>query len=186
MRYVISVESLAVPARAAVLKSLQGRFGMACIPDAERCTSPFALLLHRMRAMARVPDKTHILWCGPWLLATPRDPLMRRLHHDLALALARRLLHDGGAGTKHIMVCLKVSEDEAFETLLEGDGCRDATLQSLREAQAAIEAPEPRSCSPFGSEIVRFDCPCFAADNPVTLAKVVDLACAGCASVMSA
>lgn len=178
-RWAVSVESLPVPARAAVLKSLQARLGLALLPEDCGPAAPLALLLHRLRALSRAPPG-HSLWAGSWLLAVPQDPLLWRLHRDLAAAVAGRLLPGGGEGVRHLMVCLQTSPDEALEALLAGADGRDVGLEALRHAQRCIEDEHGGSCSPFEVEIVRVECPCFAADNPATLAKVLDLACAGC------
>ena len=188
MRCAVSLESLPVPARAAVIKSLQARLGLALLPEDDRCggpVAPLALLLHRLRALAKqqaAPGGGHALWGGPWLPSAPRDPLLRRLHRDLGAAVAARLMPD--AGVRHLMVCLESCPDEAFEALVgvETGRSKDVSLQSLHQAQRAIHeaAAGGGSCSPFPVEIVRVACPCFAADNPETLARVLDLACAAC------
>lgn len=226
VRCVVSVEGLPLPARAAVLKSLQTRLALAALSDscppaapaaaaqlAPRLAPQLALLVGRLRALARLPEGAHALWTGSWLLAEPRDPLLRRLHRDLGRAVASRLLPPQSATkTKHVMLCLTTaSADEAFEAVLEngedgggggggggsgggggggGSGGGGAIcLQSLREAQERIEelarAGGGGALSPFADvEAVEVRVPPFAADNPATLARLLDLACQGCHRAM--
>lgn len=187
MRYVLSVEGLDVPARAAILKSLQSRLGLVTLPDHERCEAPLALLLHRLRSLSRIPDSSNALWAGSWLLAAPTDPAICALHRDLAGALTAAL-HCPARATTHIMLCLKACPDEAFEAVLGGDANRDACLQGLREAQRSIDSVAaggaPPAVSPFPVRIEWLDCPSFAADNPATLSKLLDLACDACRRLM--
>lgn len=176
----VSVECLPVPAGKAVLKALQTRLGLAVIADNERCTSPFALLLHRMRAIGRSRHDT--LLSGSWLLGTPRDPVLRGVHGELGAALAAQLV---ATRVTHILLCLRASPDEAFEAVLEAEEARDTTLQGLRESQRAIDCATPETAStPFDARIVMLDCPAFAGDNPVALRKLVDLACDACQALM--
>lgn len=194
MRWVVSVESLSVPARACVLKSLKNRLGLA-VADVDRAASGGAntslgLLLHRLKGLARVGAVTPAMWCGSWLMKAPRDPLLRDLHRDLARALADKLVPGGTAGTAHLMLCLRAPADEAFEALLtcELAAARDVSLQCLRDAARGMEqdAPLAAEClSPFGVQIVRVECPAFAADNPITLNSLVDLCVTQCQGVMA-
>lgn len=187
-RWVVSVEGLSVPARAAVLKSLHHRFGLA-LADAERPeTHPFEWLLHRMRGLAKAPADQDVLWAGSWLMHVPQgDALLARLFTAMATALAERLPHP--AHTRHLMVWLDADPHEAFEAMI-GAGAeagpvttRDVSLQCLRNAQASInraaqlarEGCAAQLCSPFDVQIVRVACPPYAADNPVAMAGVLDL-----------
>lgn len=191
-RWVISVESLSVPARACVLKSLKNRLDLT-VADADRTgggsSASLGLLLHRLKGLARVPASTPAMWCGSWLMKAPRDPLLRDLHRDLARALADKLVPGGAKGTAHLMLCLRAPTDEAFESLLtcELAAARDVSLQCLRDAARGMEdAPLGAEClSPFAVQIVRVDCPAFAADNPVSLNSLVDLCVTRCQGVMA-
>lgn len=196
-RWVVSVESLSVPARASVLKSLKTRLALS-VADVERVgggggsSTSLGLLLHRLQGLARVGGSTNALWCGSWLMKTPRDPLLRDLHRDLARALADKLVPGGVQGTAHLMLCMRSPTDEAFEALLtcELAAARDVSLQCLRDAARGMEhdaALAAAEClSPFGVRIVRVECPAFAADNPTSLNSLVDLCVAQCQGVMMA
>lgn len=193
-RWVVSVESLHVPARAAILKTLQTGLGLTVVADGDQRASSggasardaFALLLHRMRALARLPPGQHVLWVGPWLLNLPRDPTVQGLHARLAAELMDKLLPEHAtAATVHLMLCMRTCTDEAFEQLLEAPGSRGVSLKGLRECQDAIHgAQEKDDGCPFPLQIVRLDCPRFAADNPVTLDRLARRALDLCRAAM--
>jgi len=188
--WLVSLESLPVPATKAVARALQARLGLAAVPDNDpgSCSpaiAPLALLLRRLRAIARI--KQDVLLPGSWVLATPADPALRALHHDLGTALARKLLPADAHPVTHLLLCLSSSADEAFEASLDAEHARDVTLQALRQSQRAIEdAARLRAAvsSPFEARIVMVPCPVFAADNPVELKRVVELACDTCHALM--
>lgn len=187
-RFLVSVESLAVPARAAVLKSLQTRLGLVPVADHERGGSSLQLLLHRLLAVTR--SRQNCLLSGSWVLKVPHDPIMRKLHHDLARAVCDTApVAAATTNVCHILVCLRTCPDEAFEELIECDHpvARDVTHRCLREAQHVIDsvAAGAGACSPFPTRVVVLDCPCFAADNPAELKKLVDLAYRECTAAMT-
>lgn len=193
-RWVVSVEGLGVPARAAVLKSLQHRLGLVMADNDRHEAQPFGWLLHRMHGLAKVPARHDALWCGSWLMHVPsRHPALARLHRDVAAVLADQV-PGGPAGTKHLMVWLDADPHEAFDAVLHdaSSSTRDVGLQCLRDAQDAISRAVQDAAagdraglsSPFWVQIVRVPCPPFAADNPVTLHKLLDLVEDECLRVM--
>lgn len=195
-RWVVSVEGLGVPARAAVLKSLQHRLGLVMADNDRHEAQPFGWLLHRMHGLTKVPPRADALWCGSWLMHVPSHaPALARLHRDLAAVLAD-LVPGGPRGTRHLMVWLDADPHEAFDAVLHcpevSSSVREVGLQSLREAQEAITravndaaaGDQAGLSSPFDVQIVRVPCPPFAADNPVTLHKLLDLVEDGCLKAM--
>lgn len=189
MQYVVSVEGLPVPCRAAVLKSLQSRLGLVPVPDLDRA-APLALLLHRVCALSKVPQGAHALCTGAWLAtgAVHGDPDLLRLHRDLALALRARYF--GDRGVTHLMVCMDACVHEAFEAVInehQSGPARDTCAQDLRafaDTVAAVGAGTLQPPSPFDVQIVRVPSPPFAADTPSLLADLVDRACDAVARVL--
>ena len=185
VRWVVSLECLGVPARATLLKAMQARLGLATIPDNnnERRQCPFALLLHRLRCLARVGPTHDVLLQGSWLLGVPCDELRKTLFRQLGHALVAKLLlpaAGGGAATAHLMVYLKASAHEAFEAQLDS---KEVTLQHLSALEPLL-LEHAAADSPFPVRIVGFQCPEFTNDNPVALNKLVDLVCDACKQVM--
>lgn len=182
-QWVVSVEGAQVPARAAILKCLQARLGLVAVPDNERSTEPLGLLLHRVRGVSRCHPRHHTLLCGPWL-ACQEDPALRGLHREVSHLLASRML--SCSPMRHLVMCLDSSPHEAFETLIEECDGRETTLQNLMDARARLHALSPTDVvTPFGDvQIVMLPCPCFAADNPAVLQKLVDAACEACERVL--
>lgn len=181
-QWVVSVEGAPVPARAAVLKALQARLGLVPVPDHDRSTDPLGLLLHRVRGVARYHPRHHALLCGPWLGAgEEQHPLLRRLHAQLTHHLAARLLP--AAPVRHLLLCLDADPHEAFEHVLDA---KEATLAALRDTRARARGTQAGGVlTPFGDpQIVRLQCPAFAADNPATLDRLLDQACDLCARVV--
>lgn len=187
-RWVVSVEGLSVPARAAVLKALQHRLGLMVADNDHQDRQdhhPFSWLLHRMRGLAKVPISADALWCGSWLMHVPRgSPALTELYKDVSHVLADRLPEEASR-TKHLMVWLDVDPNQAFETLFH-DGnpaAREVNLQCLRDARDtllravrdAMDGNREALYSPFEVQIVHIPYPPFAADNPVTLNAVLDL-----------
>jgi hypothetical protein len=188
-RWVVSLEGLAVPARAAILKSLQTRLGFALLESDARSCHPLHQLLHRVRSLARV-SRPGAVWSGSWLFDVPDEPAMRALHRDLSRELAARLL-PAAQTTRHILVVLDADPDEAFETLMGADvpacqNAREVCLQDLREAKAKLARNAAEAdVSPFETRIVHVSCPAFAADNAVTLGAICDRVCAECLKEMA-
>lgn len=181
--WAVSVEGLRVPARQAVLKALQARLGLVPVCDDDRADRGadafFRVLLHRVRALARVPPGSHALWTGSWVLTAPRDPDPRlaALHRQLGEALVARLAP--GRRVRHLMLCLDACPHEAFEAALGGDpgAHREVDLRALAGAAAGLARAEPGPGSPFPCEVARVACPRFAGDNPATLEALLDLSC---------
>ncbi len=182
-RWVVSIESLDVPARAAVLKSLHSAVGLNVIVDNDRVTDriamPFVLLLRRLKALSRVPHTHHALFAGSWMLHAPTDPLVADLYAELGAVLVDAL---GILHSRHLMICMRVSVDEAYETALgsgaythhpgtHGPATPDMhSLQGLARAQDEIlSAHKAAVCSPLRAYAITVDCPAFAADTPVEL-----------------
>ena len=169
-RLVVSLESVAVPARHAILKHLQSRLGMSAIVDVDRYASPFASLLHRLRALARLPRTQDVLWCGAWLPNVPAEPVLRALYREASDALQEALVL---GESRHLMVCMHACADELFETMVVGEESRDVSLEEVRDASSAVGKAH-ESSSPFAMAIIeRIACPAYAADNPAT----VDVVC---------
>lgn len=178
-RWVVSIESLDVPARAAVMKSLHSTLGLNVIVDNDRVTDrgaqPFVLLLRRLRALSRVPHTHHALFAGSWMLHAPTDPLVASLYAELGAALVDAL---GILHSRHLMVCMRVSIDEAYETAL-GNGAYThpshapdtaVSLQGLVAQQDALLTAEKAAVSsPLRTYALSVECPPFAADTPVEL-----------------
>lgn len=180
-RWVVSIESLDVPARAAVLKSLHANSGLDVIVDNDRVTDriamPFVLLLRRLKALARIPHTHHALFSGSWLLHAPTDPLVAQVYAAMGSTLVDAL---GISHSRHLMLCMRVSVDEAYEMAL-GTGAylphaATATavdmqsLQGLAKAQdAMLTAERAAASSPLRTYAITLDCPPFAADTPVEL-----------------
>ena len=159
-RWLVTVEGVDVPARAAVLSHIHATFGFNVIIDNDRCPSSLMLLLHRLKALARLPASRHVLLSGAWGLRAPREAAMQDLHADLGAALVGALgIPDD---TRHLMISLRADADEAFEAALHHLGERDTTLQDVKRA-----APPPPS--PFGTHVVDLECPRYVADNPAEL-----------------
>lgn len=178
-RCIVSVEGLDVPARAAILERLHGALaGAGCnvLIDNDRASSVFLSLLHRLKALSRMPWTQDVLLCGSWMLGLPSDPCLRALHADLAAELVAAL----GIGRKrHLMVCLGSSHHEAFETALlkHGWDVKDS-LRSLESVQREIMDPErAASSTPFDATVLPFECPRYAADNPETMAVLSKRVC---------
>lgn len=179
-RWVVSIESLDVPARAAAVKSLHSSMGLNVIVDNDRVTDraalPFVLLLRRLRALARVPHTHHALFTGSWLLHAPSDPLVAEVYDALGAALIDTL---GIVHSRHLMVCMRVSVDEAYETALgngaythppNAPGATAVSLQGLAaEQEALLSAEKAAMCSPFRTYALAVECPQFAADTPVEM-----------------
>lgn len=172
-RWVVSVESLDVPARSAVLKSLHARLALDVIVDADRPQSAFVGLLHRMRALTRLPFTRHVMFSGSWLLRVPTDPDLVKLYVDLGDALVDAL---GVHRSRHLMVCMRVDVDEAFEAaLMESPRSPPVWLHTLEHAQnQLLRADRAASCSPFRTYTITVDCPPYAADTATTLEALVD------------
>jgi hypothetical protein len=180
---VVSVEGLDVPARSHVLAALRDRLGLADLGERHAGRAALAPALTRLRALARLPAgrPARVLCAGPWLLPAEPDPELRRLRADLVGAVARRL-RLAVDDCVHVMVMLDASPHEAFE-----HADRAADLRALQAAQAALDA-EPAHpagggrcwATPFAVRSERIACPPFAADNPQTLAEVLDLATDAC------
>lgn len=172
-RWVVSVESLDVPARSAVLKSLHARLGLDVIVEGERPQSAFVCLLHRMRALARLPWTRHVMFSGSWLLRVPSDPDLVRLYADLGDALVDAL---GVHRSRHLMVCMRVDVDEAFEAaLMDSPRSPPVWLHTLQQAQnELLRADRAAACTPFRAYTINVDCPPYAADTPATLEALVD------------
>lgn len=178
-RWIVSLESAPTPARAAILSALAGRLGLhaAETHDAEHCAGAGAhaaaldCLLSRMRGLARLPAHASGLWATCTLLDVPDAPVWRGLYRELCAELVGRLVPGGAAGTRHLMVCLDVDRDEAFESLFGvagAGGQQHASLEDVERWCGRVAA----TCSPptpFQSHVVRLACPRFAADNPVAL-----------------
>lgn len=190
---VVTVEGPRVPARHAVLKALQSGPGLVAVsdPEGDRSSDPGAwdvctslrLLLHRLRALARVPPGSTALLTGSWLAAAPPRAAagdLRELHRRLAAALRAKLLPPG-CRVRHLMLCLDACPHEAFEALLDGDAGahRHVDLRDVERAAEAARAAEPEdAASPFGVDVIRLPCPRFAADNVSELSRLVNAACA--------
>jgi len=196
MRCVVSVEGLPVPSRLAVLKSLQARLGLVPVPDLDRGDSlpghqgtaaSLDLLLHRVRALSKLPEGTPALWSGSWLLSMPRDPDLQHLHRDLAKALCSRYFPEASEAITHIMLCVEASPHEAFEHIFsdphQQPRDRDTSIQDLHLAHRTLRevlAGRQQAVTPFRTQIVEIAAPPFAADTPGVLAELLDLACAAC------
>lgn len=172
----VTLEAPCVPACAAVAKALQAD-GVAVLADVEgeAAQSPFATLLRRMAALAKVRrDAPAVLLPGSWVLAVPEDPALRRLHGELAAALVAALRVPVAT---HVLVHLDADADEAFEAVMAAPEARDVDLRGVRAWLARVEAGVARHregwVSPFPTQIARVACPAFAADNPATLARVL-------------
>lgn len=181
-RCVVSVEALAVPGRAAILKSLHDRLGLPLIEADAAPAHPFRKLLARMQALARLDDKASALWSGSCVLDVPRDEEWRSLYQDLGQELADRLLVDPQRIT-HLMLVLDADVDEAFEALFASETsssqpARETCLQHLRQGRELLCASAGAvAASPFVTRIVTLECPAFAADNHVALADLCHRAC---------
>lgn len=180
-RWIVSVEGLDVPARAAILERLHASLaGSGCnvMIDNDRSPSVFLLLLHRLKALSRMPWTHDVLLYGSWMLGVPSDPCLRALHADLAAELVDVLRI---WRKQHLMVCLGSSHDEAFETALVKHGwdAKDS-LRSLQSMQREIMDPAcAASSSPFDPTVLSFECPRYAADNPETMAVLCKRVCDG-------
>lgn len=180
-RWVVSVESLDVPIRSSILKSLHAKLGMNVIADNERASSPFQRLLRRLRALSRMPSSTQqpVLYSGSWLLHAPTDPVMSKVYNDVGVAVADVL---GVRHFRHLMVCMRTDVDEAFEHSLTSStdvvqhlpmGPRG--LQALGKAQDELLRPDRvASCTPLRSYVVTLECPAYAADTPAIADHVRD------------
>lgn len=172
----MSVEGACTPLRLAVLKFLQTSFGLV-VSDTERSTNPFALLLHRMTALAKASDS--VLCCGSWSAAVPEHPILRDLHRDVAAQLADRL---GLSDTHHLMVCLRADANECFESVILSEHSKHVTLESVRARQD--RSAESAATTPFAAHVSHADCPPFAIDNPIILERLLDSIHAQCTRVM--
>jgi hypothetical protein len=174
--WVVSVEGLDVPARAAILERLHASLGCNVLIDNDRASSVFLTLLHRLKALSRMPWTQNVLLHGSWMLGVPSDPVLRALHADLATELVDALR----VGRKrHLMVCMGASHDEAFETALVKHGwdVKDS-LRSLESVQREIMDPKHAAATtPFESTVLLFECPRYAADNPETMAVLSKRVC---------
>lgn len=179
-RWLVSAEGASTPLRTAVLKHLQASLGLV-VSDTERSANPFALLLHRLVSLSKACDS--VLCCGSWALAQPEHPALRRLHADLARELADRLGLTGH--TRQLMVCLQMDVHECFEAALVLEEARHVTLEQLHAADAMVRGAG-LTASPFPLRVVRVDCPPFAADNPITLAALLDMIAEQCKAAMEA
>ena len=172
-RCLITLESACVLARHPLLKMLQSRLGLSAIADAERFSSPFAALLHRIKALARVPDDLDVLMCGAWLPDVPVDPLVRDVYRDAAVAL-RDAFEVGPC--RHVMVCMDVCPHEAFETIAHLEEGRCMNQDDARRATTVVMNATPAD-SPFENAVIeRISCPPFAIDTPSVLDDVANTA----------
>lgn len=184
-RWVVSVESLSMPARTAILKSLQARLGLPLVADdAAVGKHQLARLLHRVRALGKLPPDQHALCTGSWTSAWRAGAAGADLTRALTRALMDKLVPGGMGGTGHLVVRLAgpTAPDEAFEALMPLD--RDVTLHMLHDAQASLLQVDD-SHNPFEAvRIVDVRYPPHAIDNPVCLEAVVDDIEARCRAVL--
>lgn len=200
VRWIVSLESLPTPARGAVLASLGSGLGLQIAephdPEQGSAAGPLDSLLARMRGLARVPSGAHALWSSSCLLDVPQDPVWRQLYHELSRELVERLVPGGAQGSRHLMICLEVDSDEAFETLfdgccLPGNGCplarRESSLEDIAACRGRVaEWAEGAAVTPFAAQRVCLRCPRFVADNPVAMEALSAAAVRLCASAMAA
>lgn len=179
MRWVVSVEGLATPVRATILKSLQAWFDLSGA-DTERSMHPFARLLHRMAALSKAT--TDVASNGSWILTVPPEHTLSELYAELARHLASRLLL---GDIHHLMVVVEVDVDEAFEAMVLDDplGSRAMTLCACKDKQAKMH--DTTHATPFPCKVVRIRCPAFLGDNPAALAKTLDLVRGLCSKAMA-
>lgn len=181
MRWLVSVESLPVPARSAALKALLVALDLAVADSEQRSSHPFAQLLHRVTALSKTSGNA--LSRGSWILSCPRDPDLAALYTDMAGELTARLLTDP---VRHLLVVLEADADEAFEAAVLGES-KSWTLRSCRDAGNTLsEARPPVLTTPFPHHVLKFRCPPFVADNPVTLASFLDLITQACQQIVGA
>lgn len=184
VRWIVSLESPPTPARAALLAALSGALGLqdaepGDAADQDCAQGPLDSLLARMRGLARLPADAHAAWSTSCLLDVPEDAVWRRLYAELSAELVDRLVPGGAAGTRHLMLCLEVDSDEAFESLfagcsLQGAGCplarRESTLEDVaRCCERVAAAGLDDEATPFAARRLVLRCPRFAADNPVSM-----------------
>lgn len=205
VRWVVSLESVPTPARTALLAALAGRLGLHVAedqaPSAEPgpAAGPLDSLLARMTGLARLPADAHAVWTSSCLLDVPAEPTWRRIYDDLAQELVERLVPGGVAGTRHLMLCLDVDPDEAFETLFDGgtlqgngcplvrrESCLDDVLRCCGLVSAAARADTVPRVTPFEARRVLLRCPRFAADNPAAMAALENVAVRACADAIGA
>lgn len=195
MRWIVSLESAPTPARGPLLQRLAAELGLVAAgprdPEQGPVAGPLDSLLTRMLGLAKVPAGCNALWTSSCLLDVPDDPVWRQLYGELASELVERLVPEGAAGTRHLMVCLDVNCDEAFESLfdgscLPGNGCplvrRESSLEDIARCCHKVASWPVDGATPFEVHRVSLSCPRFAADNPVamdTLAASVSRACLG-------
>ena len=207
VRWIVSLESPPTPARAPLLGALAAGLGLQAAephdPEQGASAGPLDSLLTRMRGLARLPAGAHAVWSSSCLLDVPEDPVWRQLYHELSGELVSRLVPGGAPGTRHLMVCLDVDPDEAFESLfggggagaggLQGNGCplarRESGLEDIAKCTERVDGGAPPSCgrgaTPFQSQRVRLHCPRFVADNPVAMEALSAAAVRLCAAAMT-
>lgn len=175
---VVSVESLGVPARAAVIARLHSALGLNVVVDNDRCPSDFMLLLHRLKALARMPSASTVLLSGSWMLRVPVHPVLRALHADMAAALVEAL---GIRHAAHLFVCLDAEADEALEAALNEPRAEASSAGSVPSLGALHDARRRLAgethlaqLTPLAPKAVRFECPRYAADNPAVLDNLLD------------
>lgn len=188
MRWVVSVEGFPTPVRTALLKGLQSALGLVAVDGVvdQRTAQqqPLVSLLARMRALQRAPDSSAILWQGTWLPHRTEHPLLTTLYRDLARALASRCCPHP---TTHLMVCLHVDAHEAFEAALTCPAVdpRFTCLADLAVFEDILCHAAHHTPGPFPVQIVDVRCPPYAIDHPVTMSKLVDLACGRCQAIIA-
>jgi hypothetical protein len=188
-RWLVTLESLDVPARAAIEKALQNRCGLKsvtdhCVPSRDDLASCLALMLHRLRALRAHPPPS-ALTTGSWLTCTPTDPVTKEVYRRVTRALVKASF-GGDDEVGHLMLCVRASPDEAFETMIDSFGhpCRDVCLEDLWATQREIDKASAED-TPFDHVQIRhIHCERYATDTPHTLRQVVHAACSACEEVV--
>lgn len=189
-RWLVSVESLDIPARPLILKHLQLVLGAGLLQDhrchagARRWPSCFELLHCRLASLGKRTEAV-LVSDGSWLLPSFRHALLKPLHAKLGAALVTKY---GLENVRHLMICLCTTPDEAFETLIQEYAGREITLQTLRVEQQAIDGVAEKkasAASPFPVTVVRVDCPAFVADNPASMTALANACAAACSEIES-
>lgn len=196
-RWIVSLESVPTPARPAVLKSLSAALGLrhAELLNVDHrgtaCTDALDALLARIMGLARLPPDVHGLWSSSCILGVPEHPVWRRLYHQLSEELVARVVPRGASGTRHLMACLHVDANEAFESMFDGGSklpCLDgrAGMEEIKRCCARIsEEPMAPTPTPFQTNAVSISCPAFTADNPVALDNLTAAVVSACSSAMA-
>lgn len=163
--WIVSVESLPVPARDVVVDALHRRLGMSMVM-VNGSGSPFKRLIGTLKAASMLSG--NVMLCAPWLTTCHRDPALGKVYRGLAKALVSAF---GMQDARHLMVCMRACPAEAFEHAMKSSP--SMCLHDLRVDQALLT--ETHLQSPFrATTIVNLSCPAYAADTPEALDAITE------------